>query len=616
VRKITNETGSILVVEDDPLNRILLSTCLHEDGHTIRTAENGRQALDLLYSESFDLMLLDLLMPEMDGFEVLKWVKTRPGLQHLPIIVVSAEEDMKSIARCIEMGATDYIPKPCEPALLRTRVKASLAMKRLYDLETYSGKILVVDDDPVNRMVLSVNLREEGYTVETAENGRDGLQMLREQPFDIVLLDLLMPEMDGFDVLKIIKADARLRHLPVVVISGEEDLAGITRCIAIGAEDYMQKPFDPVLLRARVSACVEKKRLRDQEIRQQQELNELNKALEVRNRFIRETFGRYLSDEVVDTILDSPRGLALGGEKRTVSVLISDLRGFTSASELLPAETVVNIINLYLDAMTDIILRHHGTIDEFIGDAILAIFGAPLSHDDDAMRAVACAVEMQLAMKEVNERCRVAGYPEVSMGIGINTGEVIVGNIGSTKRTKYGPIGRNVNLASRIESYTVGGQILVSESTLKACGKIVEASRAIEVMPKGLKQAIILYEVKRIGGDFNRFVAEKESAESITLKIPISIGFSEIEEKHVDKNLHRGLIIRVAGETLDIRSDSQINIYTDLKVVLLDDIGKQLDAEFYAKVTELLPESPTAFRVHFSFMNQEAKRILKTRLGL
>src|SRR4030042_1344864 len=278
---MTNETGSILIVEDDPINRILLSTCLHEEGHTIRTAENGRQALDMSHSEHFDLMLLDLLMPEMDGFEVLKWIKARPELRNLSVIVVSAEEDMKSIVRCIEMGAADYLPKPYEPTLLKTRVKTSLAMKRFYELGPYKGKILVIDDNPLDRAVLSVNLTEEGYTVGTADNGRVGLQMLREQPFDIVLLDLLIPEIDGFDVLKIIKADLRTRALPVIVISVEEDLAGITRCIAIGAEDYMQKPFDSVLLRARVSACVEKKRLRDQEIRQQQDLNELNKALEV-----------------------------------------------------------------------------------------------------------------------------------------------------------------------------------------------------------------------------------------------------------------------------------------------------------------------------------------------
>ncbi len=235
----------------------------------------------MLNSEHFDLVLLDLLMPEMDGFEVLKWIKARPDLRNLLLIVVSAEEDMKSIVRCIEMGANDYLPKPCEPTLLKTRVKTILAMKRFYEPAPCKGKILIMDDDLLSRKILSANLTEEGYTVATAENGRVGLQVLREKPFDTVLLDLLMPEIDGFDVLKIIKSDVRIRHLPVIVISGEEDLVGITRCISIGAEDYMQKPFDPVLLRARVSACVEKKRLRDQEILQHRDLNERNKALEV-----------------------------------------------------------------------------------------------------------------------------------------------------------------------------------------------------------------------------------------------------------------------------------------------------------------------------------------------
>src|SRR5512136_512874 len=178
---MTNETGSILIVEDDPINRILLSTCLREEGHTIRTAENGRQALDLLNSEHFDLVLLDLLMPEMDGFELLNRIKARPDLRNLLVIVVSGEEDMKSIVRCIEMGANDYLPKPCEPTLLKTRGKTSLAMKRFYELSPCKGKILVIDDDPLDRKVLSVSLTEEGYTVATAENGRIGLQMVREK---------------------------------------------------------------------------------------------------------------------------------------------------------------------------------------------------------------------------------------------------------------------------------------------------------------------------------------------------------------------------------------------------------------------------------------------------
>src|SRR5512139_2698567 len=153
-----NETGSILIVEDDLINRILLSTCLHEEGHTIRTAENGKQALDILDSEHFDLVLLDLLMPEMDGFEVLKWIKARPDLRNLLVIIVSAEEDMKSIVKCIEMGANDYLPKPFEPTLLKARVKTLLAMKRFYELAPSKGTILVIDDDPLSRNILSASL--------------------------------------------------------------------------------------------------------------------------------------------------------------------------------------------------------------------------------------------------------------------------------------------------------------------------------------------------------------------------------------------------------------------------------------------------------------------------
>jgi class 3 adenylate cyclase len=223
------------------------------------------------------------------------------------------------------------------------------------------------------------------------------------------------------------------------------------------------------------------------------QLVDLNQQLERRNRFIRETFGRYLSDEIVETILEKPGGLKIGGEKRQATILMSDLRGFTSLCEGLPAEDVVSMVNIYLETMTEIILKYQGTIDEFIGDGILVIFGAPFQRPDDARRAVACAVEMQLAMASVNERNRQAGYPEVALGIGVNTGKMVVGNIGSKKRTKYGVVGRHVNLTARIESYTVGGQILISEDTLKECGDIVRIDNAMQVMPKGGKEPLTIY---------------------------------------------------------------------------------------------------------------------------
>src|SRR5262247_1059754 len=185
-------------------------------------------------------------------------------------------------------------------------------------------------------------------------------------------------------------------------------------------------------------------------------------ALARRGQFIRETFGRYVSEEVVAQLLDAPEGVELGGVKRKVTILMSDLRAFTALAECLEPQEVMTFLNRYLEAMVEIILAYQGTIIEMLGDGLLVLFGAPLSRDDDAERAVACALAMQLRLADINAPNRQAGLPDVEMGIGIHTGEVVVGNIGSQQRTKYGAVGSAVNLTGRIESYTTGGQILIS----------------------------------------------------------------------------------------------------------------------------------------------------------
>ncbi|MFZ2087613.1 MAG: response regulator, partial [Desulfobaccales bacterium] len=314
-----------------------------------------------------------------------------------------------------------------------------------------SGSILVVDDNGINRDLLCRYLERQGHAVQVAPNGRQALEMIAGGAFDLVLLDITMPGLTGYEVLQNLKSSETWRDLPVIMISALDEMDLVIRCIELGAEDYLPKPFNPVLLRNRVGDFLEKKRLRELEVKQQRKLHELNTALELRNRFIRETFGSYLSDEIVDTILEKG-GLKIGGEKRRATILMADLRGFTSISERLPAKHVVAMINIYLETMTEIIQKYQGTIDEFIGDGILVIFGAPILRPDDPLRAVACAVEMQLAMTSVNERNCRAGYPKVALGIGINTGDVVVGNIGSQKRIKYAVVGRAVNLTARIES--------------------------------------------------------------------------------------------------------------------------------------------------------------------
>lgn len=344
-------------------------------------------------------------------------------------------------------------------------------------------------------------------------------------------------------------------------------------------------------------------------------LNKIKKALNLRNQFIKDTFGRYLSDEIVSTILETPKGLSLGGEKREVTIMMTDLRGFTSISERLPAEQCVHMINNYLDVMTDVILKYQGTIDEFIGDAILVIFGAPIQREDDAKRAVACALEMQLAMKEVNERNKRDGLPEVVMGIGLNTGEIVVGNIGSKKRTKYGVVGSNVNLTSRIESYTVGGQTLVSERTLEACGGIVRIDDQLEVMPKGVKNPIIISEIGGIGGEYNIYLPEKKEAELKPLSRKVFFHFIILAGKHASTDTHIGRILKMKGKEAEIEAPISVEKLNNVKVSLVDESGKELANDLYAKITKNISENPILFRVNFTSVPNEVEKVFKEISG-
>jgi class 3 adenylate cyclase len=341
-------------------------------------------------------------------------------------------------------------------------------------------------------------------------------------------------------------------------------------------------------------------------------LNKIKKALNARNEFIKNTFGRYLSDDVVASILESPKGTSLGGEKREVTIMMTDLRGFTSISERLPAEKCVNMINNYLDVMTDVILKYQGTIDEFIGDAILVIFGAPIQREDDAQRAVACAIEMQLAMKLVNEKNKQDGLPEVVMGIGLNTGEIVVGNIGSHKRTKYGVVGSNVNLTSRIESYTVGGQTLVSQRTIDACGPIVRIDDQMEVMPKGVKNPIIISEVGGIGGEYNIYLPEKKEIVLHPIKKKIQFLFTILAGKHASTDVHVGYITKMNGKEAEIEAPISVEKLNNVKVALADENGKEIANDLYAKVTKNISEGPqVVFRVNFTSVPTEVENVFK-----
>ncbi len=366
---------------------------------------------------------------------------------------------------------------------------SGIAAQRAPAMAAEPGFILAVDDLAENRELVARYLSRSGHLVVTAASGAEALRALAESDVDVVLLDLMMPDMDGREVLRRIKANPDWRATPVIVISGSQDMDGIIACIEAGADDYLFKPFNPVLLQARIKAGIERKRWHDREeqYRQQLERNE---------KFIRATFGRYLSDEIVTDILERPEGLELGGDLREVTIMMSDIRGFTSLSEHLGPAEVVAMLNRYLGAMTDIIMAHNGTIDEFIGDAILAVFGAPQRRDDDADRAVRCALAMQAAMQGINTDNAAAGLPALTTGIALNTGAVIAGNIGSERRSKYGFVGHPMNVTSRIEDHCRGGEILISDSTaVKLSGRYTLSDRR-ELEARGLDQTVLVHRIE------------------------------------------------------------------------------------------------------------------------
>ena len=309
-------------------------------------------------------------------------------------------------------------------------------------------------------------------------------------------------------------------------------------------------------------------------VKAMERIKALNGQLELRNKLLSETFGRFLSDEIVRQLLDTPDGLALGGKKRTVTVLMSDLRGFTAMSERMEAHSLIAMLNHYLGEMTEIIERRNGTIIEFVGDGILAIFGAPAPSDCHAADAVAAAVEMQARMESVNAWNAERGYPELEMGIGINTGEVIVGNIGSEKRTKYGVVGSHVNLCGRIESYTVGGQVLISPKTRSMIDQPLDIAVEQEVFPKGVKAPLTLAQVTGIGGAYGVSCKQRMKMPE-PLERPAPVFFVTIHEKHVDAELSAGCFTAMSHTGAVLETEAPLERFANLQI----DAGGKLFAK-------------------------------------
>lgn len=342
-------------------------------------------------------------------------------------------------------------------------------------MPTEPGTLLVVDDNKMNRLLIARHLEQQGHRVAFAEDGRQALTMLRGQAFDLVLLDIEMPEMDGYQVLEQLTTDVDLRNIPVIMISSVEDLNSVIKCIELGADDYLHKPINPVLLKARINSSLEKKRLRDRQ---------------------RELIRRFATEQVADEMLNT--GFSLGGKLVSATTLFCDIRSFTTITESqTPAETI-ELLSDYYALMMDAIGGEGGIVNQMVGDGLMAIFGAPLPHADHRARAVRAAIQMIGLLGQYNQERIALQRTPIRIGIGIASGEVIAGYTGTQRRATYTCVGDTVNLAARLESHTkiVGKPILIDECVRAGLSEnvAVEDEGAVEL--KGKSKPVHIYSVR------------------------------------------------------------------------------------------------------------------------
>jgi class 3 adenylate cyclase len=336
------------------------------------------------------------------------------------------------------------------------------------------ARVLVVDDNRVNRLLLARSVELLGHRVAVAENGRVALEMLSREPFDLMLLDMEMPEMDGFQVMEQLAGNTQLRDLPVIVTSSLEDIAHVVRCIELGADDYLYKPVNPVLLKARIGSSLEKKRLRDRQ---------------------KDMIRRFATAEVAEDLQLS--GFALGGRRVHGTVMFADVRGFTALAETQSPEETIELLNAWYTLMFDAIISHGGSVNQMMGDGLMAIFGAPLPLADCAGSAVRAARDMIEMIELFNAERTAAGKAPIRIGIGIASGEMVAGYTGTQARAIYTCIGDAVNVAARLEAHTklAGRAILIDGDTRAALGEAAQVEPLGPVQFKGKALAVDVFAI-------------------------------------------------------------------------------------------------------------------------
>jgi len=357
-----------------------------------------------------------------------------------------------------------------------------------------AAALLVVDDNEDNRYTLTRRLKREGYeNLTTANDGKQALELLKSKKFDLMLLDIMMPEMNGYEVLEHLKADPELRHLPVIMISALGEVESVVRCIELGAEDYLPKPFDATLLRARVGASLEKKKLRDEvrewgrklEERVQEQVAQLDRLGRLKG---------FFSPQLAESIISGGGEELLKTHRREVVVVFLDLRGFTAFTDSVEPEEVMAVLGEYHRVMGRLIMAHEGTLERFAGDGLMIFFNDPIKLDNPAANAVKMSLAMQEQFVPLRAAWKKRGF-ELDLGIGIAQGYATLGAIGFEGRWDYACIGSVTNLAARLCSEAKGGQIVTNQKTLARIEEATQADAIGDLTLKGIAQPVKAFNV-------------------------------------------------------------------------------------------------------------------------
>ena len=370
--------------------------------------------------------------------------------------------------------------------------------------------ILAVDDTPENLEILRLRLEANGYQVVTGADGEEGLMKARDLKPDLILLDIMMPKLDGISVVRLLKQDVSLRSIPVILVTAKADTRDVVEGLDAGGDDYLTKPFEHRALLARVRSMLRQKALHDTVESQALRLEDQAAQLAAWNRSLEQTVAeqvteiermgrlrRFLPAQVADLILAAGDGdTLLQSHRREVTVVFCDLRGFTAFAETAEPEEVMTVLGEYHSCLGEIITRHGGTVERFVGDGLLVVFNDPLLCADHTEKAVCMAASMRDAIDKHSEQWRKRGYL-LGFGIGIARGHATIGQIGFDQRSDYAVIGTVPNHASRLCEQAKTRQILVSQRVFGAVEPLVEAVTVGELSLKGFHRPMPAYEIVR-----------------------------------------------------------------------------------------------------------------------